>query len=252
MCERCCMLRLLLWRLLPSRGLLCLLSRTPSPGNATQLEMQQQTRAKSKKHSSFSQMWRETGGQRETCSLPVPQLPPCSSHRPDGALLPINLETKLRALEALTKKVSHQISHQCSLEGCGPYMQHCWQELDPSKLSNPHHSSRQKWRSGCGLTLALSVTHRDLHVLPPCVTDFTIPCSSNVDDPAPQTLLETINLTLRALGELLGEFVQAESSSSTCAHCLDYGFFQSCTHFQGRLYHSSQSKHPQEPFFFSW
>lgn len=62
----------------------------------------------------------ETGGQRETCSLPVPRLPPCSRDRPAGALLPVNLETKLRAVEVLKNTLSHQISHQYSLWDMAP------------------------------------------------------------------------------------------------------------------------------------
>lgn len=88
----------------------------------------------------------------------------------------------------------------------------------------------------------------DRHVFPSCVMDFINSCSTNFGDLTPQTLLETINLTFTALGELLGEVVQA-NSCSTCLHCLDYGLFKSCTHFQGRWYHSSQSKNiPSDNF----
>lgn len=45
---------------------------------------------------------RQVGRQR--AALPVPQLPPCSWHRPGGAQLLMSLETKLRAVESLTKK----------------------------------------------------------------------------------------------------------------------------------------------------
>lgn len=112
-------------------------------------------------------MCRETGGQRGTCSLPVPQLPPCSRHRPGGALLLINLEIKLSAAEALRK--SKWPDFPPVFPG-GPYTQHSWQGLEPPKLSSPQHSSRQKWRSGCDPTLAVSATHRDGSQRPACLS----------------------------------------------------------------------------------
>jgi len=49
----------------------------------------------------------------------------------------------------------------------------------------------------------------DLCVLPSCGMNFFNALSTNLDDHTPQTLLETMNLTLRAPGEILDEFPQA-------------------------------------------
>lgn len=89
--------------------------------------------------------------------------------------------------------------------------------------------------------LHMETAASDQHVFPTSVMDFINSCCTNFGDPAPQTLLETINLTLRALGEVLGEAVQA-NSRSTCLHCLVYGLFKSCTHFSEQTF--------QEPVLF--
>lgn len=180
---------------------------------------------------------RQVGRQR--AALPVPQLPPCSWHRPGGAQLLMSLETKLRAVESLTKKKKvTKFPTNVPKWDVAPTPNtpdRVW-----SSQSFPVPSTIQGRNGGLAVVPPLhclphtEMAASDWHVFPTCVMDFINSCSTNFDDPAPQTLLETINLTLGALGVLLGEVVQA-NSCSTCLHCLDYGFFKSCTHFQGRL-----------------
>lgn len=157
-------------------------------------------------------MWTETGGQRDTCSLPVPPLPPCSRDKTCWCPVAHKPGDQTQSYRGVKKNPKSPNFPPVFPVAYGPYTQLSWQEPETPKLSSPCHSLRQKWRSGSGPTLALSDTElaaRALLAFPSCVMDFINSCSTNFDDPAPQTLLGTISLTLRVLGKLLGEFVQA-------------------------------------------
>lgn len=92
----------------------------PFTCSAIQLETQLQTRAKSEKRNSCSQMWTETGGQRETCSLPVPRLPPCSRDKTCWCPVAHKPGDQTQSYRGVKKILSHQISHQCSLWHMAP------------------------------------------------------------------------------------------------------------------------------------
>lgn len=208
-------------------------------------------------------MWREAGGQRWTCSLPVPRLPPCSRYRPAGALLPISLDTWLRSVEELETEVVFYVAKFPTNVPCGvwtlhptlltearaPKALHSLLQLKgevqlqgptvPPPSPSPAPSHPQSWQQEtCVSFPAVSWTP-----LTPSLQNLmiTFPELSWRQWVSPWELVERSWMS----------FHRKSERSSTCSlwlHHLLYDLFKSCTRFQGRLHHTSQSKHSKSQF----
>lgn len=202
-------------------------------------------------------MCREAGGQRWTCSLPVPWLPPCSRDRPAGALVPINRETRLRPVEGLEREgffLCCQTSHRSPLWDMNPTPN------SPNRSQSPQSSPLPAPAGGRGPPVGLhGPSHPQSWQQETCVsfpavswTSLT-PCLQNLMITLPEFPSRQWISPWELLGRSWLSFHRKTERSCTCSlwlHRLVHDFFKSCTHFQGRLHRTSQSKHPKSQLIF--